>query len=283
MKRTLTCIAYLLSFAACAWSGTLYTFESPTYTGSAGGTALGGQDGWFTPNGYTGASVYTYAGTGAPQAPGGGAQFIGLIGPNVQDNHLEAFVGASVWAITFDVFVDSFGSGSLSAGSFFLYTSGTSYQLHAFPMMSPGGTWNAKFDVFGAGGGTLNGQDPGAGFDGLAMGQWYQEQIVINTASNQILSVSIEDPNNPSSSATYDPTGWYLYGGASAPFSVGGIGVYANGILAFDNISLEEEQSPEPASWVLWLAGAAALGCLRAHRRQAVRRAARPVDLTRVN
>jgi MYXO-CTERM domain-containing protein len=100
------------------------------------------------------------------------------------------------------------------------------------------------------------------------MNQWYQEQIVFDTATNRILSVAIGDPANPSAAATYDPSGWYLYGGASAPFSVGGLGVFAYGTLAFDNISLDPVPTPEPASWGLGLAGAAALGCLRARRRQ---------------
>lgn len=259
-------VMLLLLCATCAWSGTVYTFESPTYTGSGTGVALAGQDGWFTPNGYSGASVYTYLGLGVPVPTGGGSQFIGLLGPNVQDNHVETFVSSAVWAVTFDILVDSFGSGSRSAGSFFMYANSTGYQLHAFPLQGAGGTWNATFDVFNPDGSRDNGQDPGAGFDGLQMDHWYQEQIVFSTASNQILSVSIADADNPSSGTTYDPTGWYLYGGSSAPFSAGGIGVYAFGNLGFDNISLEEVASPEPVSWMLGLTGAAALCCLRLRR-----------------
>jgi len=262
----MTCIAFLMSFAACAFSGTVYTFESPTYSGSGSGVALGGQDGWFTPGTYSSASVYTYSGLGAPVPTGGGSQFIGLLGPNVQDNHTETFAGSTVWAVTFDIFVDSFGSGSRSAGSFFMYANSTGYQLHAFPLQTAGGTWNATFDVFNPNGSADSGVDPGAGFDGLQMDHWYQEQIVFSTASNQILSVSMEDLTNPSSNTTYNPAGWYLYGGSSAAFSVGGIGVYANGKLGFDNISLEEVASPEPVSWMLWLSGAATLCWLRGRR-----------------
>jgi hypothetical protein len=263
----LACRAVLLLLcAACAWSGTVYTFESPTYNGSGSGAALAGQDGWFTPGTYSSASVYTYSGLGAPVPTGGGSQFIGLFGPNVQDNHSETFAGSTVWTVTFDILVDSFGSGSRSAGSFFMYANSTGYQLHAFPLQGAG-TWNAVFDVFNQNGGQYNGQDPGTGFDGLQMDRWYQEQIVFSTASNQILSVSMEDLKNPSSNTTYNPTGWYLYGGSSAAFSANGIGVYAIGNLGFDNISLQEVASPEPVSWMLWLSGAAALCCLRVRRR----------------
>lgn len=257
-----------LSSAPAAWSGTVYTFEPPAYNGSGSGTTLNGQQGWYTPTGYADASVYTYAGTGIPQAPGGGAQFIGLIGPNVEDEHSATFAGSSVWAITFDLFVDGF-NGSQTAGSFFLFTGGIGYQLHAFPYVGAAGTWNAKFDVFTNTGAQINGADLGAGFDGLQMDYWYQEQIVFSTASNQILSVSMNDPNNPGAIATYDPAGWYFRGGASGPFSVAGLGVYAIGNLGFDNISLQE-QAPEPASWALCLLGAAAIWRLRDGRRKSL-------------
>jgi MYXO-CTERM domain-containing protein len=204
-------------------------------------------------------------GTISQAPPDGGAQFIGLIGPNVEDEHSATFAGGSVWAITFDVFVHSF-NGSQTAGSFYLFGGGN-YQLHAFPNMGAAGTWNAKFDVFSNTGAQINGADPGAGFDGLQMDHWYQEQIVFSTTSNQILSVSMDDPSNPGANATYDPTGWYFRGGASGPFSVAGLGVYAIGTLGFDNISLEET-APEPASWALCLLGAAALWRLRDGRRK---------------
>jgi MYXO-CTERM domain-containing protein len=258
----------LLAFAACAWGGTIYTFEAPTYTGSMGGVGLNGQDGWFTATGYGDATVRTYLDTGVPAPTDGGAQFIALLGPNVQDNHFESFAGASVWTISFDFFVHSIDTDYQSIGSFFLYTPATGYQLHAFPRVAPFGTWDAYFDVFDQAGHKLSGVNPGAGFVGLGMDQWYQEQIVIDTSSNRILSVSLGDPSSPATAATYDPTGWYLYGGGSAPFSVAGLGVFAYGTLGFDNISLDPSPAPEPASWALWLTGAAALCCLGSRRRQ---------------
>lgn len=271
MRRVSMCFAraeLLLAVAACGWGGTLYTFEAPAYSGSMSGIGLGGQDGWFIDSGDADATVRTYAGLPIPQDPGGAAQFIALIGPNIQDNHMESFAGSSVWDISFDILVYSFTSGYSTAGSLFLYTSGTGYQLHAYPALGAGGTWNANYDVFDQTGARIDGANPGAGFNGLQMDQWYQEQIVLDTATNQILSVSMGDPANPGAATSYDPSGWYLYGGASAPFTVAGLGVFADGALGFDNISLDPVPAPEPASWGLGLAGAAALGCLRVRRRQ---------------
>jgi hypothetical protein len=253
----------LLLSAACAWGGVVYTFEPPTYAGSppgsggTGGTPLGGQNGWITPSGYGNAMVYTYLGTGLSVPSGGGSQFVAVM-PNDEDEIGVSFAGSSEWAITFDVLVHSFSGSYFSAGSFYLYTPGVGYQLHAFPAVGTPGTWNAVYDVFNPDGSPLGYQDPGGRFDGLLMDQWYQEQIVLSTTSNQILSVSING-------ATEDPTAWYLRGGASSPFSVTGMGIYGIGTIGFDNITTDAV--PEPASWSLWLAGAAALCCWRGRRR----------------
>lgn len=249
----------LLLSAACAWGGVVYTFEPPTYAGSSpgtGGTPLGGQNGWVTPSGYGDAVVYTYLGTGLSAPSGGGSQFVAVM-PNDEDEIGVSFAGSSEWAITFDVLVHSFSGTNFSAGSLYLFDN-RGYQLHAFPAVGTAGTWNAVYDVFNPNGTPLGYQDPGGGFDGLLMDQWYQEQIVLSTTSNQILSVSING-------ATKDPTAWYLRGGASSPFSVTGMGIYGIGALGFDNISLDAV--PEPASWVFGLAGVAALCCLKGRRR----------------
>ena len=53
-------------------------FEAPTYPGSADGTVLTGQDGWYLPSGID-QHVYTYTDNvlGLPANPNGGDQFIG--------------------------------------------------------------------------------------------------------------------------------------------------------------------------------------------------------------
>ena len=261
-------IVLLPLLAACTWAGAVsYTFEPPTFSGSsfgAGGVALSGQDGWLTGGGLASGSVFTY-GSPIPVPPGGGSQFVAM--QPGDENYVDglSFAGSSEWAITFDILVYSFSGGNNAGGSFYLFADSTGYQLHAFPYQTSGSTWNAKFDVFNPNGTPNNGVDLGGGFDGLQMDHWYQEQIVLNTTSNQILSVSIDDPGNPAANATDDPSGWYLYGGASAAFSVGGLGLRGIGTLGFDDISLDAV--PEPASWTLWLAGAAALCYLRGRRR----------------
>jgi hypothetical protein len=254
-------IFLLVLCSLCAWGGVVYTFEPPTYNGSApvsGGIPLGGQNGWVTPSGFGDALVFTYSGTPIPVAPGSGnTQFV-AVQQNDEDEIGVSFAGSSEWAITFDVLVYGFSGSNYSAGSLYLFTYGVGYQLRAFSAVGANGTWNAAYDVFNPDGTPLGYQDPGVGFDGLLMDQWYQEQIVLSTTSNQILSVSIDG-------ATYDPTAWYLRGGASASFDVTGMGIYGIGTLGFDNISLDAV--PEPASGLLWLAGAGVLCCLRGRRR----------------
>ena len=277
----LTCRAILLLVcAACAWSGTVYTFEPSLYSGgstSSIGTAptLGGQDGWYdggSQQNPVSGRVLIYPNNGTlPTAPGGGTQFVAMIGPNASTEHSATFAGASAWAITYDVLIHSFSSQS-PIGSFFMFSPGA-WQLHAYaawdyPASGPN-TWSAMFDVHHANGSSWMNQDAGTGFHGLQKDHWYQEQIVFNTTSNQILSVSLTDPGDPSAGGTYNPAGWYFAGGASGTFNVSGIGLYSIGedALLFDNISLDA--APEPATWALLLPGAAALCCLRNRRRTA--------------
>src|SRR5687768_913836 len=79
MKRTLA----LSALATMAASALAIDFENPPYNGSAGGTILTGQDGWYLPPvGGVDWNVFTYAGNtmGVVANPGGGgAQFIGGI------------------------------------------------------------------------------------------------------------------------------------------------------------------------------------------------------------
>ena len=258
-------VVLLLVCAACAWSsGTVFTFENPPYAGSRGGTALDGQDGWHVggagANSVTGV-VLTYTGNGIPAAPGGGAQFVGMIGPHAGDTHSATFTDASEWAITFYVLAHNFDTGNqYPIGDFFMFNNVTGFEFRAIYGWDPvtGGnpnTWSALFDYHDLSGNPIFGADTGvAGFHGLQTDHWYQEQIVFSTTSNSILSVSLDDPGNPSAHATYDPTGWYFSGVASGPFSVNGIGLYGGGAtfengLAFDNISLDAV--PEPATLFL--------------------------------
>ena len=58
MRRTLT----LSGLAFLAGTAPAIDFETPTYVGSATGTLLSGQDGWYNPiKGSTDWDVYTYA------------------------------------------------------------------------------------------------------------------------------------------------------------------------------------------------------------------------------
>jgi hypothetical protein len=265
-------VALVFLCVSCAWAATIhFDFEPPLYTGSQGGTSLTGQDNWYLGGGpgSPGGLVLTYLGNGLPVAPGGGTQFAAIIGPSAREQHDIDFSSASTWYVTFDVLAHSFGSYTSPVGTFTLVNAATyAYEFRADEVWdSTGNSWSMLFDVYDSTGNSLTRQDTGIGaFHGLSQDHWYQEQVVFDAASNRLLSVSMYDPGQ-AGPVSFSPTGWYLRGGASAPFSGDAILMYGgpssgpgNGI-AFDNIVLESV--PEPATWVLVLPVAAALCCLR--------------------
>src|SRR5688500_10798950 len=79
MRRTLT----LSGLAFLAGTAPAIDFETPTYAGSASGTLLSGQDGWYNPTAEsTDWNVYTYADNAmgiVANPAGGGDQFAGGI------------------------------------------------------------------------------------------------------------------------------------------------------------------------------------------------------------
>ena len=265
-------VALVFLCASCVRAGTIgFGFESPVYNGSASGTSLTNQDGWYLGGGpgTPGGVVYTYAGTGIPVAPGGGAQFAALIGPSAREQHDIDFSSASTWSVTFDVLTHYAGSSTSPIGTFtMVHTANGTYQFRATDRWDlTGGTWSMFFDVYHSNGDQWGTQDTQVGaFHGLSTDHWYQEQVVFDAASNRILLVSMYDPGT-AAGASFSPTGWYLGGGASASFSGDAILMYggpssgSGNAIGFDNILLQSV--PEPATWMLLLSGAAALCCLR--------------------
>jgi len=95
--------------AACAWGGVVYTFEpSLCVFALLPPAALSGQprlvrsDWQLRPGGgsYSTGQVYSYASTGVPVAPGGGAQFVAMVGPGTSNVHSGIVCRLIRWAIT---------------------------------------------------------------------------------------------------------------------------------------------------------------------------------------
>jgi hypothetical protein len=111
---------------------------------------------------------------------------------------------------------------------------------------------------------------PGSAWEGLLQNHFYSESTVFDQSTNEIVSVSITDLTT-NSTTTVSPVGWYLSGGANAPFvsnafRFSGLGP-TNGLL-IDNVSLNAV--PEPAT--LLLTGAGIIAVIVFRRRRATKR-----------
>jgi hypothetical protein len=135
---------------------------------------------------------------------------------------------------------------------------------------SPGSTWSLGYHYYGAGGGAFLGPVvPGAAWQGLAQGHWYREGMTIDLASNRVLAVWIQDLSGGPASV-YNPTDWYLLGGAGADSGTDAIRLFvgnaAGNMFALDNVNIQEGL-PEPATLGM-LAGGLALVAALARRRR---------------
>src|SRR5690242_14480189 len=82
-------------------------FEPNAYAGSAAGTLITGQNGWYNPvSGSLDGSIYTYSGNalGFVTNPSGGSQFLGgtADGVNPMRAQHDVTFGSGAWTITFD-------------------------------------------------------------------------------------------------------------------------------------------------------------------------------------
>jgi hypothetical protein len=232
-------------------------FEPPDYQGSAQGVMVTGQQGWYLPNvaQSTNQFVYTYVDNalGLPANDLGEDQFLGARTPagSLPRAQLDFDWGATtVWTASYD-FAARF-SGTLPAidnvGSFSLQNSDTARSfiaLNTWANPAQATMWNANYNVFNAGGGTLDLQSPGPEWRNLAVNHWYRQSSSFDFESNRILSVSITDLAT-GVTATFAPTNWYLRGGATGRpplptalrFFVGG-DTTAGNIQGWDNLVIE--------------------------------------------
>lgn len=262
----------LAAVGAAAAANAQYStgFEPPTYTGSAAGTLLAGQDGWYLPAiaGTQDPTVHTYANNqwGFVTNPTGGTQFavtrFGNANP-ARGQHPFNFSSADVFTIGYDFCADRFG-GSLPAsnniGSFSLQDSTVSQYFQTLMVWSDlntGNAFNHQYGVFAAGGGAIsfvNPPDPA--FTNLNLNTWYRSTTTFSFATHQILSISIDNLHDAAAPVVLDVSGlgWYLAGGANSTlprptdFRIFGSGAGQNtNQVGWDNISVV----PAPATLAL--------------------------------
>lgn len=248
-----------------------FTFEPPTYTGSAAGTALtngfggGGQDGWYNPvAGSTDGNVFTYADNawGFVTNPTGATQFGAVRNQGAtgfgRAQHGIAFANTQ-YTMAFDICMDRFG-GVLPAinnlGSVSLQNSATArtmQTLYTWDNLATGNAFDANYLHFNAAGVQQPNALPGPEWDALNLNTWYRQSTTWDFTTNLILSVSIDNLHDAAGATVVDVSGmgWYLSGGAAPTqplptdvrFFAGG-GINNIHIVGFDNFSVTVVPTP---------------------------------------
>ncbi len=258
----------LLSAAAAAGPTPILMtgFEAPDYDGSAAGVPVAPQQGWYVPStaGSVDQFVFTYEGNalGLPANPFGEDQFLGAQSLNVGDfprAQLDFdWSQATVWTVSYDISTGFNGTPPANdfLGSFSLQDSLVArYFIAVNGWVNPdtADQWNALYIVFDSTGSMIDplGLSPGPAWRNLAVDHWYNESTTFDFDSNTILSVSITDLDS-GDTATFEPNGWYLAGGAvSRPplptglrFFVGGGDAVPGNVGAWDNLEIDAVVGP---------------------------------------
>jgi hypothetical protein len=250
---------------ACGAASAQYAsdFEAPTFSGSAEGFIMTGQDGFYIPAGTesTDYLVYTYADNaiGVVDNPGGGAQFVAGIGP-AGDVYARAQRdidwGTGTVVVTYDVaclwLADPNDPNALAdnnIGSFSNQptTGSVGSQIHLFSWVvgEEGVLWNAFYMHNDAAGTQVAqpGSSPGPEWENLELNHWYRFSTTMDFDANLITEVSVTDLST-GASATFAPTEWYLSGGsAGGPPTITAFRFFAGGLepdntVAWDNLSI---------------------------------------------
>lgn len=197
-------------------------------SGSPSGVVLTGQDGYYLPNGTgdTDFLVYTYAGNslGIVQNPEGGSQFIAGTGPGDGTTYARAqrnvTFGAGVWEVWYDFCGIYSGQppATDNLGSFSMRQSTNTVHINLFTWVDLNNPTAIKstyvpYDAFGTQF-PIPGTPPGPEWSNLSVNHWYRCRTVIDLDANMIIEVGIRDLSG-GTEAVYNPTDWYLYGGAN--------------------------------------------------------------------
>jgi len=236
-------------------------FEAPTYTASAAGEVLTGQDGWYVPAGTVSVDflAHTYSGNalGFPAHPGGGDQFAAAVGPAANTfgrAEQEVMFTTGKWRMSADVAVSFQGQlpaaqniGSLSSQP---ATGARLIMLATWTNVTTADAWNADLAYTNAAGAAITGMVPDPSFQGLAVNTWYRWTTEFDFDTNAITLISIENIDT-GEIFTHEPVDFYLTGGmaggAPLPTAVrmfAGSGTIAGNAMAFDNVVVEQLEQP---------------------------------------
>ena len=270
MNRTIVLSALTLM----AGSALAIDFENPPYNGSAGGTLLTGQDGWYNPvAGSSDWNVFTYAGNsmGVVANPaGGGSQFAGGVSAGgtafARTQRAENWGASPAFVVSYDVnhqflgqlpTAQNLGSWSLQPST----TNRTGQDLHVWDDVNTAAAWSLQFNLFDSTGLATPNLSPGAAWTGLQLNHWYRVEHTISFATNQWTQTKLTDLHTNTVN-TFVPTGWYMSGGTTPTlpmptdhrFFAGGA---AGNAFAVDNFVVTPV--PEPGTFVAIGAGLALL------------------------
>jgi hypothetical protein len=254
------CLGILaLPFAATAQ----YSQDFEGLNASPAGVILTGQDGYFLPNGPPGDvdfKCYTYAGNALniAQNPEGGAQFIAGTGPGDGTSYARAqrtvSFGYGIWYDFCGIYTGN-PPGSNNIGSMSMRLAGNTVHINLLTWVDPvspiaiNSTY-VYYDQYNTQS-PIPGTPPGTEWSNLDPNHWYRARTVCDMDLNMIIEVGIRDLSG-GTEAVYNPTGWYLYGGATSPGLpdairwFGGGGTPGNS-TAWDNALVQEQMIIEGA------------------------------------
>ncbi len=243
------------------------------YAGAPEGFPLTGQQGWYLPSGVD-FQVFTYL-TGNPYGivdnPTGGLFFVAGRGPGDGTNYARAqhdavFTNAP-WEMTFDVCANYNGTppasnniGSFSGQTTPVVATGDFIQIYTWVTGQEGVLYNIGFMHYDAAGVQIAAPGTFAGpeWQNLPINYWFRSGMVVDFATNRITQVSLTDVSGGGGTVTFNPTDWYLEGGAAgstAPMTgfrlFAGAGSTPGCILAFDNLCIRERGATavESSTW----------------------------------
>lgn len=258
----LRCVAPCVAIVLCTSAATAqYESDFESVAGDADGEELNGQDGYYNPDppNSVSALVYTYADNalGIPDNPTGGAQFVAGTGPAgamfSRSQRDVDYGDEDIVTISYD-FVGGFdnkGVSTQNVGSFStqLFPGAATY-IHLMQWNDPNDpvSYNARYIAYDAAGvqfaAPYDVGSPGSEWEDLEIDHWYRATTTFDLALNEIVHVSIVDIET-GDSAEFEPTGWYLEGGAGGGmprpsgfrFFAGATDTVGN-VLGFDNFSI---------------------------------------------